>query len=96
MRGMRLVSCVMTKIKLLLRNTFSECLFDNLTNSFHILMQMFALFFHGSRVPHKVCVCDCLENSTLLGQPPAQEKIKIQLVACRSVCRCGRIKQTFA
>jgi hypothetical protein len=41
--------CFMTEIKLLLHNTFSECLADNLTNSFHILMQRFVLFFHGGR-----------------------------------------------
>jgi hypothetical protein len=40
---------VMTEIKLLLRNTFSECCTDNLTNSFHMLMQRFVLFFHGGR-----------------------------------------------
>jgi hypothetical protein len=51
---------VMTEIKSLLRNTFSECLIDSLTNSFHILTQRFVLFFHVSRVPHKVCMCDCL------------------------------------
>jgi hypothetical protein len=50
MRGVQLVSqCVMTEIKLLLRNTFSECLIDNLTSSFHILTQRFVLFFHGGR-----------------------------------------------
>jgi hypothetical protein len=48
-----------------------------------------------SRAPTE-CVRDCLENSTLLGQPLAKETIKIQSVACRSVCRRGRIKQTFA
>jgi hypothetical protein len=36
---------VVTEIKLLLRNTLSECLIDNLTNSFHILTQSFILFF---------------------------------------------------
>jgi hypothetical protein len=46
--GVQLVpQCVMSKIKLLLRNTFPECLIDNLTNSFHILTQRFVLFFHG-------------------------------------------------
>jgi hypothetical protein len=72
---------VMTEIKLILRNTFSECLTDNLTNSFHILMQRFVLFFHGGRVPHKVCMCNFLENSTLLGQPLAQQTIKIKSIA---------------
>jgi hypothetical protein len=87
MTGVQLVSQrVMTEIKLLLCNTFSECLIDNLTSSFHILTQRFVLFFHGDRVPHKVCVCNCSENSTLLGQPLAQETIKIQSVACQSVC----------
>jgi hypothetical protein len=94
--GAQLVSQrVLTEIKLLC-NTFSECVIDNLTSSFHILTQRFVLFLHGSRVHHKVCVCDCLENSTLLGQPLAQETIKIQSVACQSVCCRGRIKQTFA
>jgi hypothetical protein len=97
MTEVQLVSqCVTTEIKLLLHNTFSECLIDNLTNTFHILTQRCVLFFHGDRVPHKVCVCHCLENSTLLVQPLAQETIQIQSVACRSVCRRGGIKQTFA
>jgi hypothetical protein len=39
------------------------------------------LFLHDGKVHHKVCVCDCLENSTLLEQPLAQETIKIQSVA---------------
>jgi hypothetical protein len=47
MTGAQFVSqCVMTEIKFLLRNTFSECLMDNLTNSSHILKQKFVLFFH--------------------------------------------------
>jgi hypothetical protein len=32
---------------------------------------MFDLLFHGDRIPHKVCVQDCLENSTLLGATPS-------------------------
>jgi hypothetical protein len=76
---------VMAKIKSLLCNILSECLTDNLTNSFHILTQRFVLFFHDSRVPHKVCVCNCLENSTLSGQPLAQETTKMQSVACQLV-----------
>jgi hypothetical protein len=40
MREAQLISQrVMIEIKLLLRNTFSECLIFNLITSFHILMQ---------------------------------------------------------
>jgi hypothetical protein len=64
---------------LLLRNTCSQCLIVNLTTSFHIVVQMFVY-----TCTTEVCVRDCLENSTLLEQPLAQETIKIQSVACRS------------
>jgi hypothetical protein len=40
--GAQLISQrVVTEIKLLLSDTFSECLIDSLTNSFHILTQKF-------------------------------------------------------
>jgi hypothetical protein len=78
---------VITVIKLLfLQNIFSEYLIDHLTNSFHILTQRFVLFFNSVRARHKFYVCDCVENSTLLGQPQAHETIKIQPVVCQSVC----------
>jgi hypothetical protein len=60
--GVQLISQrVMTKIKLLLLllllgNTFSECLIDNLTSSFHILMQGFVLFFHGRPTDRQLIV----------------------------------------
>jgi hypothetical protein len=94
--GKQLVSQrVMNEIKLFLPNTFSEFFIENLTNILHIITQRFVLFIHSGRIPNKVCVCDSLKNSTLLGQHLAQETIKIQSVACRSVCRRRRIKQTF-
>jgi hypothetical protein len=52
MTGAQLVSQhVMTEIKLLLHNTLSECLIDNLTSSFHILTQRFDLFHDIPCVP---------------------------------------------
>jgi hypothetical protein len=83
--GVQLVSqCVMAKIIILLLlllllvyNTFSESLTDILSNSFHILKQRSDLFFHSDSVLPRVCVHDCLENSTLLGQPQAHKIIKI-------------------
>jgi hypothetical protein len=50
---------VMTKIKLLLYNTFSECLIVNLTTSFHILMQRFVYSSMMAEYHTKfVCVID--------------------------------------
>jgi hypothetical protein len=65
-------------------NTFSECLIDSLINSFHTVKQRSDLFFHDDRDLHKVCVCECSENFTLLGQYQAQETIKIQSVTYQS------------
>jgi hypothetical protein len=56
MTGVQVVSCVMTKIELLLGNTFSESLIDNLTSSLHIHMQRFVLFFHSSSPSQSLCL----------------------------------------
>lgn len=70
LRGAQLVSgCVVTKIILLLYNTFPECVV-NLTSNFNILSKggcMFDIFFHSKSPPQSLCVQDCLESSTLLG-----------------------------
>jgi hypothetical protein len=51
----------------------------------------------GGRVPHKVCVCvQLLGKFHFVTANPSTGNEKIQSVACRSVCRSGRIKQTFA
>jgi hypothetical protein len=61
MTGAQLVSQhAMTEIKLLLFNNFSECFTDNLTNSFHILMQRFVLFFHGGRPTNRQLIVSLL------------------------------------
>jgi hypothetical protein len=84
--------CVMTKIKLLvfLRNTFSEHFIITLRTFIFLYKGMFKLF-HGGSVRH------CLENSILLGQPKAQEMIKIQalvVVHMDGVKRCFRTVAT--
>jgi hypothetical protein len=76
--------CVMTDIKLLLYNTISECSIVSLTTSFHILTQRFVESCSVQSPPQSLCVCDFLENSTLIGQPLPQEMIKLQSIACQS------------
>jgi hypothetical protein len=97
MRGALSISQrVMTEIKFLLRNTFSECLIVDLTTSFHILTQqwfMFDLFFHGDRDPIKF-VCVRLENSTLLGGTPSTGNDK-DIVSCLLVLTECRSKHKF-
>jgi hypothetical protein len=88
MRGVQLISqCVMTKITLLLHNTFSECIIVNLTTSVQILTQRWMyIWFILPRwwSPPKKFVCVRLETSTVLGATPSIGTIKKQSAACRS------------
>jgi hypothetical protein len=95
--GAQFLSRVMAEIKLLLlRNTFSECLIDSLTNCFHILTQRFVLFFHGGRPTDWQLIVSLL--FTVLGVAvtkwnfPNNRTHKL----CGGLCRRGRINQTFA
>jgi hypothetical protein len=94
--GAQLVSqCVLVKINLLLCNTFSECRIDNLTNSFHILMQRFVSVFHGGRLTNRQLIVSLL--FPVLGVAltkwnfPNNSTHKLR----GGLCRRGRIKQTF-
>jgi hypothetical protein len=94
MTGAQLVSQhVMAKIKLLC-NTFSECFTDNLTNSFHILMQRFVLFFLSARPTNRQLIVSLL--FPVLGVAltkwnfPNNHTHKL----CGGLCCHGRIKQT--
>jgi hypothetical protein len=77
---------IIIKLPVLLCNTFLECFIITLILFIFLLEDMFDLFFHGVRVPYKgLYVQHCLENSILLGQPQAQEMIRIQSGTCQSL-----------
>jgi hypothetical protein len=87
---------VMTEIKLLLlRNTFSECLIDNLTNSVHVLMQRFVSFFHGSRPTNRQLIVSLL--FPVLGVALTKWNFQNNCThkLCGGPCHRGRMKQTF-
>jgi hypothetical protein len=96
MTGAQLVSQhVMTEIKLLLHNTSLECLIDNLTNNFHILMQRFVLFFNGGRLTDRQLIVSLL--FPVLGVALTKWNFSNNCThkLCGGLCCRGRIKQTF-
>jgi Zn finger protein HypA/HybF involved in hydrogenase expression len=96
-QGLQLVfKCVMTKMKLLLYNTFSECLRSVWPVAFTFLCKGGFKFDYSSMVaesPTKFVVCDCFECSALLGQPQSPETTKVQSVACHS---CQSVHQNVS
>jgi hypothetical protein len=95
-RGAQLISQrVTTEIKLLLHNTFSECLIVIPTTNFHILTQRWlnVYSFMATESPTKF-VCARLENSTLLGATRSTGNNK-DMVSCLSILTECRSKHEF-
>jgi hypothetical protein len=98
LRGTQLISqFVMTEMKFLLCNTFSECLIVNLTTIFHILKLwwLYVWFILPRRQsPPTKYVCVRFENSTLLGATSSTGNDK-DTISCLSVLTECRSEHKF-